>query len=117
MGTCICGRAVVAATNASRQSWNCMVVGVLFGLRGGMRIFFNEVGLCLVFALCPQMCDAGIENPKKNVWLNKSIYPLNKTFLLGKKAKKMNTRDKTQSSFWGASVFNLKFFPSFLQTY
>ena len=21
--------------------------------------------------LCPQMCDAGIENPKKNVWLNK----------------------------------------------
>ena len=33
------------------------------------------------------MCDAGIENPKKNVWLNKSIYPLNKTFLLGKKAK------------------------------
>jgi len=38
-------------------------------------------------ALCPKMCDAGIENPKKNVWLNKSIYPLNKTFLLGKKAK------------------------------
>jgi hypothetical protein len=33
------------------------------------------------------MNDAGIENPKKNVWLNKSIYPLNKTFLLGKKAK------------------------------
>jgi hypothetical protein len=33
------------------------------------------------------MCDAGIENPKKNVWLNKSIYPLNKTFLLGQKAK------------------------------
>ena len=33
------------------------------------------------------MCEAGIENPKKNVWLNKSIYPLNKTFLLGKKAK------------------------------
>ena len=37
--------------------------------------------------VCPQMCEAGIENPKKNVWLNKSIYPLNKTFLLGKKAK------------------------------
>jgi hypothetical protein len=33
------------------------------------------------------MNDAGIENPKKNVWLNESIYPLNKTFLLGKKAK------------------------------
>jgi hypothetical protein len=33
------------------------------------------------------MCDAGIENPKKNVWLNKSIFPLNKTFLLGQKAK------------------------------
>ena len=33
------------------------------------------------------MCDAGIENPKKNVWLNKSINPLNKTFLLGKRPK------------------------------
>jgi len=33
------------------------------------------------------MCDAGIENQKKNVWLNKSIYPLNKTFLWGQKAK------------------------------
>jgi hypothetical protein len=38
-------------------------------------------------AFSPKMNDAGIENPKKNVWLNKSIYPLNKTFLLGKKAK------------------------------
>jgi hypothetical protein len=36
------------------------------------------------FGLCPKMCDAGIENPKKNVWLNKSINPLNKTFLLGR---------------------------------
>ena len=41
----------------------------------------------LLLSLCPQMCDAGIENPKKNVWLNKSIYPLNKTLLLGKKVK------------------------------
>jgi hypothetical protein len=39
------------------------------------------------FGLCPKTRNAGIENPKKNVWLNKSIYPLNKTFLLGKKAK------------------------------
>ena len=38
-------------------------------------------------AFCPKTRNAGIENPKKNVWLNKSIYPLNKTFLLGKKAK------------------------------
>jgi hypothetical protein len=42
------------------------------------------------FGLCPKMSDAGIENPKKNVWLNESISPLNKAFLLKKKAKKMN---------------------------
>ena len=41
----------------------------------------------MMLGLCPKMCDAGIENPQKNVWLNKSINPLNKTFLLGKKAK------------------------------
>lgn len=39
------------------------------------------------FGFCPKMCDAGIENPKKNVWLNKSINPLNRTFLLGKRPK------------------------------
>jgi hypothetical protein len=37
------------------------------------------------------MCDAaqaaGIENPKKNVWLNQSISPLNKAFLLKKSQK------------------------------
>jgi hypothetical protein len=33
------------------------------------------------------MCDAGIQNPKKNVWLNKSISPLNKAFLLKKSQK------------------------------
>ena len=49
-----------------------------------VRIFRDAL---LRFAYCPKMCEAGIENPKKNVWLNKSIYPLNKTFLLGQKAK------------------------------
>jgi hypothetical protein len=44
-------------------------------------------GWGLGLALCPKMCDAGIENPKKNVWLNKSISPLNKAFLLKKSQK------------------------------
>jgi hypothetical protein len=45
------------------------------------------------------MCDPGI-HPKKNVWFNESIYPLNKTFLLGKKPKIHFLRKRqTQISF------------------
>jgi len=54
-------------------------------LRSGL-LFLDVKNEKKFLGLCPQMCDAGIENPKKNVWLNKSINPLNKTFLLGKKA-------------------------------
>ena len=33
------------------------------------------------------MTRLGLKNPKKNVWLNESIYPLNKTLLLEKSLK------------------------------
>jgi hypothetical protein len=36
----------------------------------------------------------GLKNPKKNVWLNESIYPLNKPLLLEKSQKIEYSRGK-----------------------
>ena len=49
-----------------------------------------------------QMCE-GLKNPQKNVWLNRSIHHLNKTFLLIKKPKNLILRKKRQN----LSVFGL----------
>ena len=52
---------------------------------------------CLTFCVALSQNERCWENPQKNVWLNKSILPLNGTFLLKNKPK--NPGSKTQKKY------------------